>query len=102
MASIAHEDEAVPAPASYEETYRSCYARLTRVAYLIIGSNEAAEEVVQDAFVALYPRFQRVRSPEAYLYRSVVNGSRGVVTPQVDRPTGRPRTRGDRGRGARA
>lgn len=76
MAAIASDDEAVPAPASYEETYRSCYARLTRVAYLIIGSNEAAEEVVQDAFVALYPRFQRVRSPEAYLYRSVVNGSR--------------------------
>jgi hypothetical protein len=77
VAPIPHGGEAEPAVTSYEDTYRSGYARLTRVAYLITGSNEAAEGVVQDAFVALYPRFPRVRSPEAYLYRSVVNGSRG-------------------------
>lgn len=77
VAAVPDGDEAEPEVASYEQAYRACYGRLTRVAYLITGSNEAAEEVVQDAFVALYPRFTRVRSPEAYLYRSVVNGSRG-------------------------
>ena len=63
--------------ATFEETYRACYVRLTRVAHLLTGSNEVAEEVVQDAFVALYPRFGTVDNPGGYLYRSVVNGCRG-------------------------
>jgi RNA polymerase sigma factor (sigma-70 family) len=70
------EAAAALAPASFEDTYRSCYRRLTRVAHLILGSNEVAEEIVQDAFVALYPRFAAVQSPEAYLHRTVVNGCR--------------------------
>ena len=61
---------------SFEATYRACYAQLTRVAHLITGSNEVAEEVVQDAFVALYPRFASIERPDGYLYRSVVNGCR--------------------------
>ncbi|HET6949372.1 MAG TPA: sigma-70 family RNA polymerase sigma factor [Acidimicrobiales bacterium] len=66
-------------PASFEDTYRASYGRLTRVAHLITGSNEVAEEVVQDAFVALYPRFDAVDNPDGYLYRSVVNGCRGLT-----------------------
>jgi RNA polymerase sigma factor (sigma-70 family) len=73
------EAAAVLAPASFEETYRACYRRLTRVAHLILGSNEVAEEIVQDAFVALYPRFAAVQSPEAYLRRTVVNGCRAWI-----------------------
>jgi RNA polymerase sigma factor (sigma-70 family) len=67
---------AVLSPPSFEETYRACYGQLTRVAHLITGSNEVAEEVVQDAFVALYPRYATVERPDGYLYRSVVNGCR--------------------------
>jgi RNA polymerase sigma factor (sigma-70 family) len=63
--------------ASFEATYRASYARLVRIAHLIMGSNDVAEEVVQDAFVALYPRFATVGDPDGYLYRSVVNGCRG-------------------------
>ncbi|HEY7070201.1 MAG TPA: SigE family RNA polymerase sigma factor [Acidimicrobiales bacterium] len=73
------EAAAVLALASFEETYRACYGRLTRVAHLILGSNEVAEEIVQDAFVALYPRFASVQSPEAYLRRTVVNGCRAWI-----------------------
>jgi RNA polymerase sigma-70 factor (sigma-E family) len=73
------EAAAVLALASFEETYRACYRRLTRVAHLILGSNEVAEEIVQDAFVALYPRFASVQSPEAYLRRTVVNGCRAWI-----------------------
>jgi hypothetical protein len=43
------EAAAVLVPASFEETYRACYRCLTRVAHLILGSNEVAEEIVQDA-----------------------------------------------------
>jgi RNA polymerase sigma-70 factor (sigma-E family) len=71
-------DERAPAlaPATFEGVYQACYGRLTRVAHLITGSNEVAEEVVQDAFVALYPRFPAVANAEGYLYTAVVNGCR--------------------------
>jgi RNA polymerase sigma-70 factor (sigma-E family) len=59
---------------SFEEVYRASYARMVRTARMICGSNETAEEVVQDAFVRLYPRFDTVQDPTGYLYRSVVNG----------------------------
>lgn len=85
---------------SFEDTYRACYPQLTRVAHMITGSNEVAEEVVQDAFVALYPRFATVERPDGYLYRSVVNGCRTwirrkqtavrVLRPEPARPADAP------------
>jgi RNA polymerase sigma factor (sigma-70 family) len=64
------------ARATFEDLYRTTYARMARVAYLITGSTDLAEEIVQDAFVALYPRFDTIDEPRGYLYRSVVNGCR--------------------------
>jgi len=60
--------------ASYEEVYRRDYVRLVRVARLLTRSKETAEDIVQDAFVRLYPTFGTVADPSGYLYRSVVNG----------------------------
>jgi RNA polymerase sigma factor (sigma-70 family) len=40
----------------------------------LTGSKDVAEDVVQDAFVKLYPCFDTVAQPSSYLYRSVVNG----------------------------
>ena len=62
---------------SFEDVYRADYARLVRAAHRRTGSSELAEELVQDAFLALYPRFERVgRSgdPVRYVFRSVLNG----------------------------
>jgi RNA polymerase sigma-70 factor (sigma-E family) len=45
----------------------------------MVDDRETAEEVVQDAFEALYRNWGRLRDPQAaiaYLNRSVVNGSR--------------------------
>lgn len=61
---------------SYEDLYRTDYARMVRVAHMLTGSNETAEDVVQDAFVGLYSRFDSINDPAGYLYRSVVNGCR--------------------------
>jgi RNA polymerase sigma factor (sigma-70 family) len=60
---------------SFEDVYRADYPRMVRAARLITGSTATAEEIVQDAFVALYPRFDELADPSGYLYRSVVNGS---------------------------
>lgn len=64
----------VVSTATYEEVYRADFARMVRIAHMLTGSNEMAEDVVQDAFVKLYPRFDTVADPSGYLYRSVVNG----------------------------
>jgi RNA polymerase sigma-70 factor (sigma-E family) len=62
--------------ATFEDVYRTDYDRMVRVAYMLSGSNEVAEDVVQDAFVQLYSRFDRLADPAPYLYRTVVNGCR--------------------------
>jgi len=58
------------------ETYRDHYAGLVRLAALLVGSREEAEEVVQDAYVKVHGALRRVREPEAYLRTTVVNLSR--------------------------
>jgi RNA polymerase sigma-70 factor (sigma-E family) len=51
----------------------------TRLAYLMTGDREVAEDIVQDAFVKLGGRLAHLRDPNAfepYLRRTVVNLSR--------------------------
>jgi RNA polymerase sigma factor (sigma-70 family) len=48
---------------------------MERVAYLICGSGAVAEEVVHDAFVSTYERWDRLDNPGGYLRRSVVNAA---------------------------
>ena len=55
------------------------YRRLVGLAGLLVDDRETSEEIVQDAFEALYRHWDRLRDPYAavaYLNRSVVNGSR--------------------------
>ena len=57
------------------------YQSLMRLAALLAGDGGTAEEVVQDAFVAMHKGWRRLRDPGnalPYLRRSVVNRSRSV------------------------
>ena len=54
--------------------YRREYVPMVRLAHLITGSNEAAEDVVQEAFVRMYRNWDRSDRPGAYLRTIVVNG----------------------------
>jgi RNA polymerase sigma-70 factor (sigma-E family) len=56
--------------------YRERYAPMVRVAYLLTGSQAIAEELVQDAFVAVHRSWARAENPAAYLRTSVVNACR--------------------------
>lgn len=47
---------------------------MVRLAYLMLGSQAVAEEVVQDAFVTVLERWDRIDNPGGYLRRCVVNG----------------------------
>ncbi|NHC12613.1 SigE family RNA polymerase sigma factor [Motilibacter deserti] len=69
-------DEAVTA------LYAAHYRSLVRLGALLLGDAAAAEEVAQDAFVALHGRWRRLRDPEralAYLRTTVVNRSRSAL-----------------------
>lgn len=68
-----------------ESTLRDLYDRywvaLVRLAGLVLGSSDAAEEVVQDAYVAISRRLDRFADAGdayGYLRVSVVNGCRSV------------------------
>jgi RNA polymerase sigma factor (sigma-70 family) len=56
-----------------EETYRELRLPLLRLAFLLTGSRETAEDLVQSAFAAAQPRWHQIVDPPAYLRRSVVN-----------------------------
>ena len=68
------------------ELFHQHYRRLVGLAGLMVDDRETAEEVVQDAFEALYRHWSRLRDPHAaiaYLNRSVVNGARSKVRRRV-------------------
>ena len=60
----------------FAEFVRANTAALLRTAYLLTGDGGAAEELVQDTLVRLYPKWDRVQGAEkplAYVRRSVAN-----------------------------
>jgi RNA polymerase sigma-70 factor (sigma-E family) len=62
--------------------YSAHYRSLVRLATLLVRDVATAEEVVQDAFVAMHGAWRRVREPDkalSYLRQSVVNRSRSVL-----------------------
>ena len=59
--------------------YTAYYRSLVRMAALLLHDTAAAEDVVQDSFVAMHKSWRRLRDPEkalAYLRQSVINRSR--------------------------
>jgi len=52
---------------------------MVRLAYLLVGSEAQAEEVVQDAFAAVYVRWATIDNPGGFLRRCVVNGAKGSL-----------------------
>lgn len=59
---------------SIEPLFKRYYRPLCLYALHFVGETEAAEDIVQDAFVALWQRGPEVREPKSYLFTSVRNG----------------------------
>jgi len=73
--------------------FRRHYAALLRLAVVMLGSREAAEDAVQEAFVALHRNWRLLRDPEAaeaYLRSAVLNRCRSWVRRQVTQRAARP------------
>ena len=75
--------------------YQNHALGLTRLAFLMLGDRQMAEDVVQEAFCGLYRSWGRISdhaSALGYVRASVVNGSRSALrsTRRVPRPLAVP------------
>jgi RNA polymerase sigma-70 factor (sigma-E family) len=65
-----------------EELYAQQYKSLVRLAAMLVRDTPSAEEVVQEAFIAMHEGFHRLKDSDkalAYLRQAVVNRSRSVL-----------------------
>jgi RNA polymerase sigma-70 factor (sigma-E family) len=77
-------DARLPSRAAPEVTalYAEHALGLVRLAVLLVGDRASAEDVVQDAFLGLYHRWDRLANPavaQSYLRTSVLNGCRTAL-----------------------
>ena len=63
----------------FEQFFREQEGQTVRLAHLITGSNVVGEEIAQEAFAAVYVRWEELREPVGYLRTSVVNRSRSYL-----------------------
>jgi RNA polymerase sigma factor (sigma-70 family) len=61
-----------PPTTMLEDLYRAKWSSMMRLAWLMTGSREAAEDIVHDAFLRLERSLGDVREPVPYLRRIVV------------------------------
>jgi RNA polymerase sigma factor (sigma-70 family) len=59
---------------AFDSLYRAEHLAMLRLGFLLTGNRDVAAEVVHDAFVRTYQRWDSLDRPGAYLRTSVVNG----------------------------
>ena len=92
-------------PRGFEELYRDHRVALVRLAYLMCGSRDLAEDLVQTVFVSAHQRWHAIDDHAAYLRRAVVGRAmdgqrqaarrRCVVVPTEPEPVTHSRARPD-------
>jgi RNA polymerase sigma factor (sigma-70 family) len=60
---------------TFDEIFASERGPMVRVAFLIVGSQAIAEEIVQEAFAGLFTHFERVDNAIGYVRTAVVRGA---------------------------
>ena len=74
------------ADAGVSELYATHWHSLVRLAYLMVHDVTLAEDITQDALVAVHQRWGRLRDPHAalgYVRRTIVNRARSALRHQV-------------------
>jgi RNA polymerase sigma factor (sigma-70 family) len=82
-------------PLELERVYLEHRLDLVRLAFLLTGSREDSEDVVQSAFATACERWREIEQPVPYLKRAVVNRANDLyrrrarerARPVVERPT---------------
>ena len=57
----------------FADLYRRQLRPMVRLAYLLTGGSPAAEELVQESFLAVHRRWDSIQQPSAYLRQVVVH-----------------------------
>ena len=71
--------ERVEARARFDEFFEDAHERLFKALYFVTGNRQDAEDVMQDAFLRLWERWdeiERLTDPTGYLFRVALNGFR--------------------------
>ncbi len=71
-----------PRATTFEGLYALEYRPMVRLAFVLMGRDGPAEEVVQDGFARVYERWDSIDAPGGYLRTCVVNGCRDVLRRQ--------------------
>jgi RNA polymerase sigma factor (sigma-70 family) len=66
-------EELQTGPSEIEQVYRDHWLGLVRLGFLLTGSREDSEDLVQSAFATASVRWDEIEQPLAYLKRAVVN-----------------------------
>ena len=86
LRAVATQSGAWSADLAVIELYTVQYKALVRLAAMLVRDTSTAEEVVQDAFIAMHDGWHRLKDTEkalAYLRQAVVNRSRSVLRHRV-------------------
>jgi RNA polymerase sigma-70 factor (sigma-E family) len=75
-------------PEPFDDFFRVTYVGSVRLAHLLTGDRWAAEDLAQEAYTRLHPRYARLDNPGAYLRVSLVNAAQSY-----HRRRGREQTR---------
>lgn len=73
---------AMTEPLAFEAFFEAERTRLLRALVVLTGNPEEAEEIVQDSFIAVWERWDRVAAmdePTGYLYRTAMNRHRSAL-----------------------
>lgn len=79
IVQIAESGEGPAVPASFTDFFLDAHERLYRALYFVTGNPHDAEELMQDAFMKLWERWDRIDELDdatAYLFRVAFNGFR--------------------------
>jgi len=75
--AIHREEAAGPTPGGgFEDFFRAEHVRLQQALYVVTGSDQEAQDLMQEAFLRVWERWDRVRvmvEPTGYLYRTAMN-----------------------------
>jgi RNA polymerase sigma factor (sigma-70 family) len=72
-------------PVGFEEFYRVEYPAAVRLAWLLTHSASACEDLTQDAFAAVYRRFDELDHPLRYLRAALINRCRSWRRDELSR-----------------
>ena len=66
-------EQTAPITDAFDRFYRDERARVVAFAYALSGSQAAAEDLAQDAFLAVHERWASIDNPAAYIRRTIAN-----------------------------